>query len=149
MNKRDETETAPLHDPPTAQILVVDDETSIFDVFAMMFPTPFNALAVAADGNRAVQLASAQPFDVAFVDCFLGNESGIEVAQNLHKVQPNLNVVLMSGYLRGENSTAVEEAGAKAFLTKPFSFETAQAVVRRLIGRRPPKSQNQPEPETP
>jgi len=147
MNKRDEAEIGPPQNPQAAQILVVDDETSIFDVFAMMFPTPHHALAVAADGNRAVQLASTQPFDVAFVDCFLGSENGIEVAQNLRKVQPNLNIVLMSGYLRGENSAATEEAGACGFLTKPFSFETAQALVRRLLSRKQRKTQDTPAPE--
>ncbi|MCX6908313.1 MAG: response regulator [Verrucomicrobia bacterium] len=147
MNKRDKAETGPPQNPQAAQILVVDDETSIFDVFAMMFPTPRNALAVASNGNQAVQLASAQPFDVAFVDCFLGSENGIEVAQNLRKVQPDLNVVLMSGYLRGENSAATEEAGARAFLTKPFSFETAQALVRRLLGGKPRRTQDTPASE--
>jgi DNA-binding NtrC family response regulator len=124
-----------------AQILVVDDETTIFDVFGLMFPKPQNVLAVAANGDRALQLAATQGFDVAFVDCFLGNENGAEVAQRLHKVQPNLKIVLMSGFLREERAAAMEQAGARAFLTKPFSFEAAQQIVRRLLGRK--KSDNE------
>ncbi|OHE81515.1 MAG: hypothetical protein A2107_06550 [Verrucomicrobia bacterium GWF2_62_7] len=116
----------------------MDDETTIFDVFALMFPKPDYALAVAANGKQALQLAATRSFDVAFVDCFLGNENGAEVAQKLRKVQPNLKIVLMSGYLREERDAAMEQAGARAFLTKPFSFETAQALVRRLVGRKEP-----------
>ena len=117
----------------------MDDETSIFDVFALMFPTPEHALAVASNGDRALQLASSRGFDLAFVDCFLGNENGPEVAQKLHQVQPALNIVLMSGYLQEERAVAMEVAGARAFLTKPFSFEIAHAIVRRLLGRKEPQ----------
>lgn len=121
-------------EPAVARILVVDDETSIFDVFALMFPEPSHALATASSENSALQLAAARGFDVAFVDCFLGNENGADVAQRLRRVQPELKVVLMSGFLREERAEAMERAGAQAFLTKPFSFETAQALVRRLLG---------------
>lgn len=125
-----------------AQILVVDDETTIFDVFAMMFPEPANVLATAANGTRALELVSSHGFDMAFVDCFLGTENGAEVAQKLRKVQPDLNVVLMSGFLREERAEAMELAGARAFLSKPFSFETAQALARRLLGSRKTRQQD-------
>lgn len=134
MNETPVVVTAPPATSSAAQILVVDDETTIFDVFAMMFPKPNHALAVATDGSQAVSLAESKGFDMAFVDCFLGAENGAEVAQRLHKVQPNLKIVLMSGFLREERAAAMEQAGARAFLTKPFSFETAQALVRRLLG---------------
>ena len=136
MNTTFEAVTETPQESSATQILVVDDETTIFDVFALMFPKPDHALAVAANGDQALQLAAAQGFDMAFVDCFLGNENGAEVAQRLHKVQPNLKIVLMSGYLREERAAAMEQAGARAFLTKPFSFETAQALVRRLVGQK-------------
>ncbi len=126
--------TEPPQESSAARILVVDDETTIFDVFALMFPKPDHALAVAANGDQALQLAATRGFDVAFVDCFLGNENGPEVAQRLHKVQPNLKIVLMSGYLQEERAAAMELAGARAFLTKPFSFETAKSLVSRLMG---------------
>ncbi|MFA5191471.1 MAG: response regulator, partial [Verrucomicrobiia bacterium] len=121
MNTTSEAATEPYQKSPVAQILVVDDETTIFDVFALMFPKPKHALAVAADSNQALQLAATQGFDLAFVDYFLGNENGAEVAQKLHRVQPNLKIVLMSGYLSEERAAAMEQAGARAFLTKPFS----------------------------
>ncbi|MCX6900454.1 MAG: response regulator [Verrucomicrobia bacterium] len=138
MNTTFEAVTEPPQESSSAQILVVDDETTIFDVFALMFAKPDYALAAAANGDQALRLAATRSFDVAFVDCFLGNENGAEVAQRLHKAQPNLKIVLMSGYLREERAAAMEQAGARAFLTKPFSFETAQALVRRLAGRKEP-----------
>lgn len=131
-----EAASEPYQKAPVAQILVVDDETTIFEVFALMFPKPNHVLTMASDGRQAMQLVATQSFDVAFVDYFLGNDNGAEVAQKLRGKQPDLQVVLMSGYLRDERSAAVEQAGARAFLTKPFSFEIAQALVRRLMGRK-------------
>lgn len=103
-----------------------------------MFPAPGHVVAVAENGARALQLAAEARFDVAFVDCFLGIESGPEVAEKLHAVQPKLHVVLMSGYLQEERAAAMEKADARAFLMKPFSFETAQTLVRRLFGTKKP-----------
>lgn len=147
MNTTSEAATEPYQQSPVAQILVVDDETTIFEVFALMFPKPNHVLTMASDGRQAMQLVAAQTFDVAFVDYFLGNENGAEIAQKLRGKQPDLQVVLMSGYLRDERAAAVEQAGARAFLTKPFSFEIAQTLVRRLMGRKEPSVQDVRTPE--
>lgn len=147
MNTTSEAATEPYQQSPVAQILVADDETTIFEVFALMFPKPNHVLTMASDGRQTMQLVATQNFDVAFVDYFLGNENGAEIAQKLRQRQPALQIVLMSGYLRDKRAAAVEQAGARAFLTKPFSFETAQTLVRRLMGRKETSAQDTRVPE--
>ncbi|MCX6907425.1 MAG: response regulator [Verrucomicrobia bacterium] len=120
----------------TARILVVDDDTCIFDIFGEICPSPLFFLTVASHGRLAVQLAGSQHFDLAFVDYFLGQEIGTEVAQQMRKVQPGMKVVLMSGFLVEDRAAAMEKAGAGAFLIKPFSIENAQSVIKRLLGAR-------------
>lgn len=122
-----------------ARVLVVDDDTCIFDIFREICPAPRFSLTVASHGRLAVQLAETRQFDVAFVDYFLGDEIGTEVAQKMRKVQAGLKVILMSGFLVDDRAAAMEKAGASAFLIKPFSIENAQSVIKRLLSAKGPE----------
>lgn len=119
-------------------LLVVDDDTCIFDIFHQMFPAPQFRVETAAHGRQAIALARSQQFDVAFVDFYLTGVTGEEVGQALRKAQPLIKIVLMSGYLVEERAAMMEKAGASAFLTKPFSAENTRDLVARLLkGRKP------------
>lgn len=119
---------APIH------LLVVDDDDCIFDYFREICPPPRFSIATAAGGPEAEQLALKETFNVAFVDYFMEGMNGPEVAQLLHKAQPALPVVLMSGFFSGDRAKVMEEAGACEFLVKPVTAENARAIIQRLVG---------------
>jgi DNA-binding NtrC family response regulator len=112
----------------------VDDETCIFDFFREICPGPQCVVTTAAHGVLAEREARAGSFDVAFIDYFLGDMIGTDVAQRLRKIQPDLKVILMSGFLVEERAAAMETAGASAFLLKPFSAENVHTLVARFGG---------------
>jgi two-component system response regulator HydG len=119
----------------TIRLLVVDDDDCIFDYFREICPTPRFSIATAPNGRAAEALALRESFDVAFVDYFMEEMEGPEVAQLLHKAQPALPVVLMSGFFAGDRAKVMEAAGASEFLAKPITAENARAVIQRLIGK--------------
>ncbi|MCX6911072.1 MAG: response regulator [Verrucomicrobia bacterium] len=116
------------------RLLVVDDDTDIFDYFREICPPPWFSIATATDGLLAEQLALKESFNVAFVDYFMEGMNGPEAAQLLHKAQPALPVVLMSGFFSGDREKVMEEAGASEFLVKPITAESARAIIHRLVG---------------
>jgi OmpR-family two-component system manganese-sensing response regulator len=122
------------------RLLVVDDDTCMFDIFHQMFPAPDYAVATASHGRGGILLANAQLFDVAFVDFYLAGMSGVEVAQGLRRAQSNLKIVLMSGFLVENRAAMIQEAGASAFLTKPFDASAARAAVARLLATPKPEA---------
>ncbi|MFA6563609.1 MAG: response regulator [Verrucomicrobiia bacterium] len=115
------------------RILVVDDEPCVLDLFPFMFPSPNYLVAVAADGRKALQLAETQVFDLAIVDCILPGEKCAVAAIKLRKLQPNMKIVLMSGYYISDRTAVMKLAGAKAFLVKPFLVEHAQRIAAILL----------------
>ena len=115
---------------------MVDDDTCIFDVFKDMFSPPRYAASFAPNGQVAVELATRNPFDIAFVDFYMVGMNGVEVSQKLRQVQPQLKIVLMSGYLVDERAAMIEQAGARSFLTKPFRMDAAQALAERLYAEK-------------
>ena len=116
------------------RLLVVDDDTDIFDYFREICPPPRFSIATATDGLAAEKLALRETFNVAFVDYFMEGMNGPEAAQLLHKAQPALPVVLMSGFFSGDREKVMEEAGASEFLVKPITAESARAIIQRLVG---------------
>lgn len=116
--------------------MIVDDEESIRELFAGLFPPPIFETMSAANGAAALALAEQHPFDIAFVDIMMPGINGIETSARLRKLQPHLKTVLISGYLVEDRARAVEQAGAQAFLAKPFSVAAARSLADRLLDRR-------------
>lgn len=124
----------------SSRILVVDDEPCILRFFAAIFPPPDYTVAVASNDKTALQLVATQNLDLVVVDYFLNAVNGAEVARKMHEMNPKLKIVLMSGYVLNNKEAEMEAAGASAFLTKPFTCETAHHIVERLLHETEPKA---------
>jgi CheY-like chemotaxis protein len=132
LNTGAENET-PAAAPP--RILIVDDEDNVFDVFQHLLPAAEYAMTLASNGRQALELAGAREFDLAFVDYFLAELNGAEIAQQMHALRPAMKIVLMSCYSEHENRDALlEMAGASEWVTKPLTGANTLAVVERLLG---------------
>jgi CheY-like chemotaxis protein len=118
---------------PLPQVLVVDDETVMFRTFERALPSSRYAITFASDGHEALQLASSRQFDLAFVDYFLAEMNGAEVAHKMREMQPKLKTVLMSCYDELDQNTNLELAGASAFLPKPLFTVEFTADIRRAV----------------
>jgi len=117
------------------EILVVDDEPCILHFLAAVFRLPDYEVRMASNDKLALELAGTQVFDVAFLDYFLEETTGAEVARRLREMQPNLKIILMSGYIVNDRDAKMEQVGADAFLSKPFSDNTARLIVAHLLPR--------------
>src|SRR3954452_2904036 len=95
------------------------------------------AVDVAADGRRAVQQATAVPYDVILLDRMLPGIDGAEVCRRLRAVEVRVPILMLTAM--GEVAHRVDglDAGADDYLTKPFSLDELLARVRALARRGP------------
>jgi two-component system, response regulator RegA len=100
-------------------ILVVDDDAPLRERLARAFRERGYEVLQAADHDAALAIAARQPIDRAVVDLRMPGESGLVVVEELHARQPNMQIVVVTGY--GSIATAVEamRLGAHDYLTKP------------------------------
>lgn len=82
----------------------------------------------AANGRVAVELAQQLRFDVVISDVGMPDMSGVELLEALCELDPDLPVVLTSGWPEASSSLK-----AFAYLEKPVSFETVCATAERGI----------------
>jgi two-component system, NtrC family, response regulator GlrR len=102
------------------KILVVDDQQGILKVLKELIETAGHEVIAVTNEIDALQAARNDVFDLAIVDLYLENYSGMTLMGELLLLQPDTPVIILTGY--GTIETAVEsmKQGAYSYLTKPF-----------------------------
>lgn len=121
------------HQP--ARVLVVDDENGPRQALRMLLKEEYEVL-LAASVAEALEVVRGNAIDVVVTDIRMPNRSGIDLLRTVKEEQPELEVIILTGY--GQLSTAVEavEHGAFAYLEKPFDNEVMLAKVRASLRKR-------------
>jgi two-component system CheB/CheR fusion protein len=93
------TEAAALPRPPRRRVLVVDDDTDVADMFAILLETLDQDVRVAYAGEAALQAAREHRPEVAFLDLSMPDMGGDELARRLREqAQPGPYIVALSGF---------------------------------------------------
>ena len=120
-----------------ARILAVDDEQPILDTLRAVIQISGPKVVAVTNEDEALEAARGETFDLAIVDLHLKHTSGIALMKELLLLQPDMPVIILTGY--GTIETAVEamKHGAYGFLTKPFKpHEILLHIEKALENRR-------------
>jgi len=116
---RPETENAPRGHGQT--ILVVEDEPALGRSVVRILTAGGYRVLAASGGAEALELISEHGCDLLLTDVVMADMSGPRLAEQIHKVRPELPVLYMSGYTNGLlGPTRILEHGI-AFIEKPFT----------------------------
>jgi two-component system nitrogen regulation response regulator NtrX len=115
------------------RVLIIDDERNIRRTFQMVLTAEGMDVEVAETGEEGLTLFSRERPDVIVLDVRLPGIDGIEVLTRLHRSDPELPVIMISGH--GTIATAVEATrqGAFDFVEKPISKERLLVVIRNAL----------------
>ncbi|MCK9244256.1 MAG: response regulator [Candidatus Marinimicrobia bacterium] len=121
--------------PKKFNVLVVDDDQSILDVFCNMFEdSPFKII-TALDGQEAIEKLQSQPCVLAFIDVIMPLMDGLQTLNALKEIQPSLVAVMISGF---RNEHLLENAikmGAYDYLYKPLDRQDLLSVMVKCLKR--------------
>ncbi|HEY6003005.1 MAG TPA: sigma 54-interacting transcriptional regulator, partial [Anaeromyxobacter sp.] len=118
------------------RVLVVDDEKNIRTTLAVCLEGLSCRVAQAANGASAVEALRLEPFDLAFCDIRLGQESGLDLLPRLLAERPGLEVVVITAYATIDTAVEAMRRGAKDYLPKPFTPAQIRHLVERTRERR-------------
>lgn len=118
-----------------AKLLIVDDEITGAQLLADFLGSRGHQARVAGDGRRALELAAAEPPDVLIIDFILPDMHGTDVARELRRSQPGLEVIVVSGVHPDEvreNATDLERLHVRL---KPLELDELVELVSAAEGR--------------
>ena len=78
----------------------------------------------------------AEKIDVILLDLMMPGVSGMEVLDRVRTIDPNLLVIVITGYATVESAVEAMKKGAYDFIPKPFTPDQLRIVVRRALERR-------------
>ena len=117
------------------RILLAEDETLAAAVVDDALVEMGHTVVHAADGETALGLAAALPFDVLITDLAMPRLSGLDLIPLLRAERPDLPVVMMTGWLPPDRMGLL--AGPTALLLKPFTLtQLAESLARVAPGSR-------------
>lgn len=113
------------------QLLIIDDETDLLHGLKRMLAREFDDLVIETEASAGKGLAriSAEPVDVVLLDIQMPEINGLDLLEAIKKMDPDLTVIMMTGYGSIEMAVAAIKGGAYDFITKPFDMD---ALVRTI-----------------
>lgn len=116
-------------------ILLVDDEQLLRDIGKDMLEQFGYTVIVAQDGESALELYREKEKDISLIilDLIMPGMGGKRCLEKLLTMNPGIKVVIASGYsINGHGKDALE-AGARAFVSKPYELKQMLRVVRKVL----------------
>jgi DNA-binding NtrC family response regulator len=120
----------------TTRILIVDDELVVRDSLARWFESEDFEVLTAASAPEALEQLARSRFDLALVDIKMPGVDGIELQQRLLQADPDLPVIIMTGYASVETAVKALKAGAYDYITKPFDPDDLVHLVKNAVSHR-------------
>ena len=128
--------TADVADTDPRTVLVVEDEPNIRELVALHLQLDGWTVTSTGDGQDALRLARAEPFDLVILDLMLPGLDGMTVLRALRReAAGDVPVLLLTARREESDKVLGLESGADDYLTKPFGVRELVARARALTRR--------------
>ncbi|WP_224036670.1 sigma-54-dependent transcriptional regulator [Clostridium gelidum] len=115
------------------RVLIADDELSL----RLVLQTALNKVGYEVDtvknGKEALCMAQENYYDVAIFDIRMPEMDGLQAFYEIHKIKPNLPIILMTAFGSSETAVDAMKHGAYDYILKPFNLDEVKIIVNRAI----------------
>ncbi len=119
-------------------ILLVDDEVMVLEVGVEVLRELGYTVLEAQGGRQAVELYNKKrdAIDLVILDMIMPDMGGGETYDMMREINPEVKVLLSSGYSIDGEATGILERGCDGFIQKPFSIEELSTKIREILDRK-------------
>jgi response regulator NasT len=120
---------------PTLRVVVAEDEALIrLDLVEMLTESGYEVVGQAGDGETAIELTEKEKPDLVVMDVKMPKLDGISAAERIAK-QRIAPVVILTAFSQRDLVERARDAGAMAYLTKPFTNEDLMPAIELAVSR--------------
>jgi DNA-binding response OmpR family regulator len=118
------------------RLLLVDDEPAYLEVLEKRMGMRGFKVTTAVSGADGIQALRKQDFEVAVVDLKLGDMDGLEVLKVFKKMDPQIQVIILTGHGSEQAARDGLALGAFDYLTKPCELESLLERIQAARAQR-------------
>jgi two-component system, OmpR family, response regulator CpxR len=123
----------------STKVLLVDDEEQFVDVLAERLETRGFQVSAAFNGDEAVSFVDEHDVDVVILDVQMPGRNGIETLQEIKRMRPITEVIMLTGHATVETAIQGMKLGAYDYLMKPT--DTVELVEKIAKAQKRKKDQ--------
>jgi len=125
----------------TEHILIIDDELPILTMLKNLLESLGYRISTRTDGIKAWEAVRADPesFDLIITDLTMPNMTGIQLAEKILSLCPEIPIVMCSGFGEQKNIEKAKASGIREYLMKPIIKSELAKTIRRVLYERKAK----------
>jgi DNA-binding response OmpR family regulator len=120
-----------------SRILVLDDEIDAGVLIHRVLKSKGYDVFVFTEEEEAIAFAQSASVDLAILDIRLKRMSGMEVLEELKKINPAMHAIMLTGFPTIETAKRAEELGASQYCVKPIEVDELEERVASILGSSP------------
>ena len=124
------------------KLLIVDDERIVRDSLGKWFHEEGYKIGTAESASEALTRLAERRWDLALVDIKMPGTDGIELLSRVREIDPELVVIMITGYASVETAVQALKLGAYDYITKPFDPDDIAHTVRKALEHRRAEREN-------
>ncbi|MDP2893463.1 MAG: response regulator transcription factor [Sulfurimonas sp.] len=121
------------------KVLLVEDEESISRLLKEAVADSFYTFLIAKDGLEGIALFKKLKPDIVITDIMMPRMSGLEMAQELRKINPDIHIIILSAFSEKEKLLGAIDIGINKYFLKPFDtdelLDYIQSITPKLSDR--------------
>lgn len=115
--------------------MVIDDEEDMCWALTRALSQEGYEVRAATSGPEGLALFRTEGADLVLLDIKMPGMSGLEVLEQLRQTDPDVPVLIMTGYSTMETALQAIERGATGYVTKPFNISELKTTVDRVLNK--------------
>ena len=125
-----------------SRLLIVDDELSVRDSLGKWFGEEGYEVETAESASDAMTKLAEGKWHAALVDIKMHGTDGIELQRRMHEIDPELVVIMMTGYASVDTAVAALKNGAYDYVTKPLDPDEISHLVKKALAHKQTEQEN-------
>lgn len=118
------------------KVLLVDDEEKFTELLKQRLERKGYEVQSSNSSLKALELIKEMEFDVALFDIMMNEMDGLELLEKAKQIQPNLEVVMLTGYATVDTAIDAMKKGAYDYLTKPIKPIELELTLQKALERK-------------
>ncbi len=123
-------------------ILIIDDEQSQRDILKGYLKKQGFTIFTASSGSEGINTAKENLVDIILSDYKMPDKTGLEVLEEVKKLNPEISFVIITAYGTVENAVKAMRLGADDYISKPVDLDELDILLERIIEHKNLKSEN-------